>query len=168
MLMDPVLLLGYVFGLATVKGLCMANTIPLIPVNSLRALAESAFGSKTQIVPIIDAKMGEVYTALYTPKLVEVIPPHNTKFPDFLLKIDCPFTLIGNGITDYLPYLGSNTSSYQTLNLHQSIPLASQLLSIIIQSNRIPPYDFDYISTLEPYYLRLAQAQILQNSKNTQ
>jgi len=58
-------------GLATVKGLCFGTGRPVVPVPTLEALAEAAraagcTGGATTLVPVLDARRGEVYAAAYT------------------------------------------------------------------------------------------------------
>jgi tRNA threonylcarbamoyladenosine biosynthesis protein TsaB len=56
---------GLRIGIATARGLASANGLPLKPVSSLAALAA---GIDAELrLPVIDAKRGEVFAALYTP-----------------------------------------------------------------------------------------------------
>lgn len=64
---------GLRVGSSTAKGLCFAAGIPLISVGTLDALAWQAIGEGlpegcTAIMPMIDARRMEVYTALYSPE----------------------------------------------------------------------------------------------------
>ena len=56
---------GLRIGIATARGLASANGLPLKPVSSLAALAEGIDGEPR--LPLIDAKRGEVFAALYGP-----------------------------------------------------------------------------------------------------
>ena len=56
---------GLRIGIATARGLASANGLPLKPVSSLAALAEGIHGEPR--LPLIDAKRGEVFAALYGP-----------------------------------------------------------------------------------------------------
>lgn len=66
---------GLRIGLATAKGLCFALKIPLITINTLEAMADSAIRHFVQtnkslktpalFCPMIDARRMEVFTALY-------------------------------------------------------------------------------------------------------
>ncbi|MFO8058299.1 MAG: tRNA (adenosine(37)-N6)-threonylcarbamoyltransferase complex dimerization subunit type 1 TsaB [bacterium] len=52
-------------GISLLKGMAMANPAPVIGVSSLEALARSAVGYKGRVLPLIDAKKGQVFTARF-------------------------------------------------------------------------------------------------------
>jgi tRNA threonylcarbamoyladenosine biosynthesis protein TsaB len=68
---------GIRIGLSTVKALAFASGKPVVPVSSLRALAlKLALAGASLVCPVLDAKKGEVYAALFETaegRLVEVI-----------------------------------------------------------------------------------------------
>ena len=65
---------------AVAQGLAFAHSIPLIPVSSLAALALAAheqLPSVEYVIPLIDARMNEVYFSLFRfveNEMVEIIP----------------------------------------------------------------------------------------------
>ncbi len=89
---------GLRVGLSAVKGLALAADIPVAGVPTLDALAYNLPFTPFQICPLIDARKGEIYAALYkngaggrveqvTPyrvlspsALIAGIPPHETVF----------------------------------------------------------------------------------------
>ena len=56
---------GLRIGVSAAKGLCFANDIPLISINSLEILAHTTSIDKGYIIPMIDARRMEVYSAIY-------------------------------------------------------------------------------------------------------
>jgi len=56
---------GLRIGVSAAKGLCFANEIPLISINSLEILAQSITIDSGLITPMIDARRMEVYAAIY-------------------------------------------------------------------------------------------------------
>jgi tRNA threonylcarbamoyl adenosine modification protein YeaZ len=94
---------GLRVGLAALKGLSVSLKRPLVGVNTLDALAYSMHFSRYKIIPMIDAKRGEIYTSIY-----EGNPPLQKKDyiavnPEEFLKTlqgDCVF--LGNGVRIYL------------------------------------------------------------------
>jgi tRNA threonylcarbamoyladenosine biosynthesis protein TsaB len=66
---------GLRIGVATARALATASGAELRPVSSLRALA-AGIGSDPLSLPLIDARRGQLFAALYeTPELEEVWPP---------------------------------------------------------------------------------------------
>lgn len=66
---------GLRIGVSAAKGLCYALNIPLIAVDTLQVLARQVKVSSGFIVPMIDARRMEVYSAIFSPtfdKLREV------------------------------------------------------------------------------------------------
>lgn len=65
---------GLRIGVATARALAQGLDIPAVPVSTLQALAEAVPAPGAHICPILDARRGEVYTALYRRSL----PPATT------------------------------------------------------------------------------------------
>ncbi len=65
---------GLRIGTSTAKGICYGLDIPLIAVNSLRALAALKPASNSLLCPLFDARRMEVYAALYNAELATVSP----------------------------------------------------------------------------------------------
>ena len=58
---------GLRIGVSAAKGLCYALGIPLIAVDTLQVLASQANVSNGLIIPMLDARRMEVYSAIFTP-----------------------------------------------------------------------------------------------------
>ena len=58
---------GLRIGVSAAKGLCYALSIPLIAVDTLQVLASQAKVSNGLIIPMLDARRMEVYSAIFTP-----------------------------------------------------------------------------------------------------
>lgn len=56
---------GLRIGSSTAKGICFANKIPMVEVSTLLGLAMNMVPTSNIIVPIMDARRSEVYTAAY-------------------------------------------------------------------------------------------------------
>jgi len=56
---------GVRIGVATVKGLAFAKSVPCAPISALEALAENAAGLRGIILPCMDARRGQFYTATF-------------------------------------------------------------------------------------------------------
>ena len=62
---------GLRIGVSAAKGLCFALNIPLIAVDTLQVLASQATISEGLIIPMLDARRMEVYSAIFNPNLVK-------------------------------------------------------------------------------------------------
>jgi tRNA threonylcarbamoyladenosine biosynthesis protein TsaB len=70
---------GLRIGIATARGLAQAREIPIVPVGSLTALGRgivaSANGDGDLALPVLDARRGEAFAALFDDQETEVWPP---------------------------------------------------------------------------------------------
>ena len=104
--MGPGSYTGLRVGSSTAKGLCFGGGIPLLAVGTLDVLAAQAIEAGVPegceyIVPMIDARRMEVYTALYSAdgqRLTEVAPQVvDSSFTDMLLAADAPGAPVRKG-----------------------------------------------------------------------
>lgn len=92
---------GLRIGLAAAKGICYALNKPLIAVNTLLMMANAAKEASANLLcPMIDARRMEVFTAIYSKSLQEIMEPRaivldENTFTDELLKNKICF--FGNG-----------------------------------------------------------------------
>lgn len=94
---------GVRIGLACVKGLAEATGKPAFGVSNLQALAR--FGSTDTRVPVVDARRGEVYAAIYDAKGEAIAPETVCPFPVLLSKLpDHPVEFIAQ---DFSPFQAS-------------------------------------------------------------
>jgi len=151
---------GIRIGLATAKGFCFGKKIPLLAVNTLEIMAFNLFGSCLPILPFLDARMNEVYAALYSPQMKIMQPPQNSKPADFLKNITEKVIIVGDGSEKYKDIIEQSGIECEFAKPHQNIVLASALIGYALNLPEIPKYDFEFISNLEPFYLRKSQAEL--------
>ncbi|MDD5475095.1 MAG: tRNA (adenosine(37)-N6)-threonylcarbamoyltransferase complex dimerization subunit type 1 TsaB [Syntrophales bacterium] len=96
---------GVRVGIATASGLAMASSKPVVGVSSLKALSMNCALSAMPICPMLDARRGEVYAALYrtvpgnVPELMlreQVVRPEL-----FLEDIAGDVMFVGDGAEEY-------------------------------------------------------------------
>jgi tRNA threonylcarbamoyladenosine biosynthesis protein TsaB len=96
---------GLRIGVSTVKGLAFATGKSVAGVSTLDALAQNIEYSSYLICPLLDARKGEVYTALYrnTGKdgLITLAPKMAIKPIDLLRRIEGEVLFLGDGIYTY-------------------------------------------------------------------
>ena len=95
---------GLRIGISTAKGLAEAAGKPLVGVSSLEALAWQGFPAETVIIPMLDARRKEVYTArfrniggtLQSTQEEQALPPETA-----VEDVDSHCLLIGDGAVAY-------------------------------------------------------------------
>lgn len=70
--MGPGSYTGLRIGVSAAKGLCYALGIPLIAIDTLELLARRINITEGVIIPLIDARRMEAYTAIYSPGYIKV------------------------------------------------------------------------------------------------
>jgi tRNA threonylcarbamoyladenosine biosynthesis protein TsaB len=98
---------GIRVGLSTIKALAFASGRPVAPVSSLAALAAKLRDTGGRLLcPLVDAKKGEVYGALYeaSGKRLREIIPQGAYGPEALLSLLPPGRVVhflGTGVETY-------------------------------------------------------------------
>lgn len=142
---------GLRIGLATAKGFCYALDIPLITVNTLALLASAVSDEAEEwIVPLLDARRMEVFTAVYDREIREKISTHALilepgTFTELLKSRKIIFC--GNGITKLQPVLQHPNARYSTTTAHAGhLARLSQLF--------YDKKEFASLSYTEPLYVK--------------
>lgn len=149
---------GLRIGLATAKGLCVARKIPFVAVRSLDVLAFQVVGVEKNIISCIDARMGEIYAAVYDKKMNYIIEPDNYKpetFIEMCRELDDTFYAVGSGLAMLKDELKLVEGA-----MHQNIIMASSLISYMKHKGLQPEYNPDFIAAIEPEYMRKSQAEL--------
>jgi len=147
---------GLRIGLATAKGMAFALKIPLRVFSSLKLAALPRMGCGKNILSVIDARMKEVYVALWDEHLNPKVGPR-VCLPEEILDWDCSECFVlGNGshLLDQKPGM-----SFAPELASGFIPAAG-LQALDRMESGPQDYDFDYLADLEPYYLRDSSAQM--------
>lgn len=106
---------GLRVGASAAKGICMGLSIPLIAVSTLQGLAfsvnEWALQTDSLIIPMLDARRMEVYTAVYDASGNELVAPHPRildEEPIQLLAENRTAILVGDGVAKTIPVYASD------------------------------------------------------------
>lgn len=154
---------GLRIGLATAKGIAYGLKIPLLAFLTLQLAALQRYRCGRKILAVIDARMREVYAALYDEDLRELAAPAVCG-PEELLNWE-----LGGA---YL--LGSGARLLEPLLTKRSIPFvavpetalnAAGLFTLAGIFPREESYDFQHLASLEPFYLRESTAQARRQGK---
>jgi tRNA threonylcarbamoyladenosine biosynthesis protein TsaB len=157
---------GLRIGLATVKAFAAVRRVPVVPLVSLEVLAAAFPFVSSPVVPLIDARRGEVYAACYRTaggSPVEVIPVFSAT-PDRLAA-----ALAAAGIAEPLVMCGTGSLRYRAA-LEPAMPPGSRFagarwafpsaaLAAVMALGREPVPD-EELAALEPLYVRPPDAKL--------
>ncbi len=153
---------GVRIGAATVKGFAHRKDKPCIGVSTLEALATNlAFGENKIIIPVMDARRGQFYTAKFAFKdgeLIRLCDDMAQSFEDFLTEVHelgSKVYLCGDGYSAGRKLLGDEYS-YETpekLRYQSAYSVAQIAYKKYLDGDRTSAEE------LRPTYLRLPQAE---------
>ena len=141
---------GLRIGVSAAKGFCFALNIPLIAVDTLQVLASQAKVKEGFIVPMLDARRMEVYSAIFNSKLekqrevqAEVITENSFE-----------------SITEPVYFVGDCTEKCQSVLVKpnfvflKEIKFPSSKEMCTISFAKFQQSDFVDVAYFEPYYLK--------------
>ena len=145
---------GLRIGVATAKGLCYGWDIPLIALPTLRILAEQVIYEFTDIeyiIPMIDARRMEVFTAVYSHDFSPILGERaeiltESTFDTYLNKGKTIF--LGDGITKFQA-ICKHKNAYFWEN---KFPSAKQMGRLALEKYQAQA--FEDIAYFEPFYLK--------------
>ncbi len=152
---------GLRVGAATAKGLALALGLPVAPVPTLDALAANLPFADALVCPLLDARKGEVYLALYrwTGDAMErqseylALPPQRA-----VERLDLPVIVLGDGVAACRSYFGRLGGGLRVGPQAQSMPSAAvvgQIGHAMLASGNGLAAD-----EVAPLYLRPSEAEM--------
>jgi len=154
---------GLRIGLATWKGLAYANRRPIAGASSLAALAleaSSAAPEESLLVPLLDARKGEVYAGFYrrSAEGVKALSPPAALAPPALLdRLAAMGPALGFG-EGYEAFRQVFAGSLPELPGAPATPSAEAVGRLA--SDGLARYDEAALFALEPHYVRLSEAEV--------
>jgi tRNA threonylcarbamoyladenosine biosynthesis protein TsaB len=154
---------GLRIGLSTIKGLAFATGKKIVGVSSLLALAMNARYAKYTVCPMIDARKGEVYTAIYEfgPKdKVKVISKEDAFSPEEVISRIKKKTLIfGTGARIYADVIKRKLKDKVILApLDFDFPSGISVATLGLHMYK--KGKFDDLDSVIPNYLRKSEAEL--------
>ncbi|MCK7589817.1 tRNA (adenosine(37)-N6)-threonylcarbamoyltransferase complex dimerization subunit type 1 TsaB [Subsaxibacter sp. CAU 1640] len=143
---------GLRIGVSAAKGLCYALNIPLISVDTLHSLAHKVLCKGDDIiVPMLDARRMEVYSAIYDSKYFKIRDTeaqilNEDSFKQYLEKHKVHF--IGNGVDK----LKTMITHYNSEFIGDKLPSASEMG--MLAYDKYKKNDIEDVAYFEPYYLK--------------
>lgn len=143
---------GLRIGVSAAKGLCYSLDIPLISIPTLKSIA-SQFntGKEDYIIPVLDARRMEVYSAVFDVNLNEVRETIAEIIDENSFKkyyVDSRVHILGSGAEKIESILTSSNISYD-LNAQ---PSAKEMVTL--SDAKYDLKDFEDVAYFEPYYLK--------------
>ena len=142
---------GLRIGGSAAKGLSFAHNIPLISVDTLKALASSINVTDGYIVPMIDARRLEVYASVFDSEL-NLVSPTEAK------------VINSDSYQEYLEsqkvyFLGDGSEKCKSILTHKNAhfidnhhPSAKEMA--ILSYDKFKKEEFEDVADFEPFYLK--------------
>ena len=141
---------GLRIGVSSAKGLCYALNIPLIAVDTLQLLAKQIQIEKGIILPMIDARRMEVFTAFYDKNFnqirnvqAEIIDENS------YAEIDEILHLVGDGTEKF-----KTTLTNDKFVFHSNVIYPSAKEMSALSYEKFQNHDFVDVAYFEPFYLK--------------
>lgn len=156
---------GLRIGLATWKGLAYANRRPIAGASSLAAMALAAAEDAPAgavLVPLLDAKKGEVYAGFYRAAggTLEAVLPEAALGPDGLVErvAALPGALgFGAGYAVHAERLARGLARLET---EVATPPALAIATLAAEKLLGAAFDAQRLFALEPHYVRPSEAEL--------
>jgi tRNA threonylcarbamoyladenosine biosynthesis protein TsaB len=142
---------GLRIGVSAAKGLCFAIDKPLISVATLEALAHQIKIEEGVIVPMLDARRMEVYSAIFDLNYKQIRDTQaqileEQSFKDYLEEGKVYF--IGNGVEKTKILIRHPNAVF----VENKLPSANEMS--LLANNKYKKNDIEDVAYFEPYYLK--------------
>ena len=142
---------GLRIGVSAAKGLCFALDIPMISIDTLKSLALQVVVDVGYIIPMLDARRMEVYSAVFNKDCLLVRETEaqildETSFQNYLENQQVHF--IGDGV----PKTKELISHPNAIFVEAKLPSANEMGMLAFQ--KFEQNDFENSAYFEPFYLK--------------
>ncbi|MBK9284488.1 MAG: tRNA (adenosine(37)-N6)-threonylcarbamoyltransferase complex dimerization subunit type 1 TsaB [Sphingobacteriaceae bacterium] len=146
---------GLRIGTSSAKGLAFALQIPLIAIDTLKALSVSVLkktDKETLLCPMLDARRQEVYTAIYDINLKEIISPCAQIVTDenfSFFQMNKPIVFFGDGMVKLQPVLEKIDNASFLKNI---VPSAENMVELAL--SKFKQKEFEDTAYFVPNYMK--------------
>lgn len=141
---------GLRIGVSSAKGLCYALNIPMIAIDTLEVLARKISISNGIILPMIDARRMEVYSAIYDANYIKTRATEAQIIDaNSFSKINEEIHLVGDGISKFKDILTDKKFIYYEDMMYPSAKEMS-----LLSFEKYKKGEFVDVAYFEPYYLK--------------
>lgn len=150
--MGPGSYTGLRIGVSAAKGICYANHIPLIAVNTLEVLAQQCkVNQGDYILPMIDARRMEVFT-MTLDAAKKVVQPTTARIVTSEWTNELPKgkkVIVGSGAEKCRAILASEAFEY---NSEIVVPSAKEMIALVTKKYKAK--EWEDVAYFEPFYLK--------------
>ncbi|MCB0463006.1 MAG: tRNA (adenosine(37)-N6)-threonylcarbamoyltransferase complex dimerization subunit type 1 TsaB [Flavobacteriaceae bacterium] len=142
---------GLRIGVSAAKGLCFALGKPLIAISTLEALAHQVKTDEGIIIPMLDARRLEVYSAVFDSSYIRLRETQAQVLNEDSFKAfldEGKVTFIGNGVAKTKELIIHNNAVF----IDGKLPSADQMSQLAY--NKYKKNDIEDVAYFEPYYLK--------------
>lgn len=161
---------GLRIGMATAKGLAQALKIDLVGVPTLKFWAASFSGGEGLVLPLLDARRNEFYTALYRKEqdaMIELLKPSQERMeelPRLLEKYEGPIWAVGDAVSRDAEMLRKVFGSRLKV-APESLRLPRPSVLAQLAAEQIKESEPGNYKLLGPLYLRQSEAEVKRLAK---
>jgi len=142
---------GLRIGVSSAKGLCYALDIPLISIDTLKSLATQVDVGDGFIIPMLDARRMEVYSAIFNANFdevreIEAQVLNEASFSDMLDNKQCYF--IGDGVQKTKELIEHQNAHF----IESKLPSANEMGQLSF--DKFQKKEFENVAYFEPFYLK--------------
>lgn len=142
---------GLRIGVSAAKGLCFALDIPLIATLTLEVLAQQANCEDCYIIPLLDARRMEIYSAVFNSEKKQIRETkaeilNENSFESYLAERNVIF--IGDGANKFEQICNHENAIF----LENKFPSAKDMAQLVEAKYKIS--DVENVAYFEPFYLK--------------
>jgi len=142
---------GLRIGVSSVKGLCYALDIPLIAISTLQALALQVNKEEGLVIPMLDARRMEVYSAVFSSdnsqvREIQAQVLDENSFTSYLNENTVYF--IGDGVVKTKEIITHKKAFF----IDDKLPSANEMAQLSYE--KFQQKNFEDVAYFEPFYLK--------------
>jgi tRNA threonylcarbamoyladenosine biosynthesis protein TsaB len=157
---------GIRIALSTVKGLAYGTGMPAVGISTLQAIAARVAGFEGVVCPILDARKGEVYAAVFRnhgkqlARLTQDALLPILSFLEELREVEktVPCLFIGDGVTAYRPLLQQMSGLQTYIADEASMPSVAAAIALLSE-RQFTDQRAVRLEDLAPVYLRRPECE---------
>ena len=142
---------GLRIGVSAVKGLCFSLDVPLISIETLESLSYKVHIEEGLIVPMLDARRMEVYSAIFdsNQKKIRVIKAEIIDEHSFKDELDsCKVYFVGDAATKCKEVIKHDNAFF----VEETYPSAIEMAKLSYEKYK--KSDIEDVAYFEPFYLK--------------